>query len=100
METGIRDAIRSQELLDADFFARDPRAKALFNLGLRSEILADRDSNIFQRLFTRRSLTVATGKIIAPNGKAFLRFHQRHVIIHPSKMLHWKIFSRPFYLSG
>ena len=75
-------------LLDADFLARYPRAKTLCNLWLRSQILADCDPNVFQRLFARRSLTVAPWKVVTPNGEALVGFHKRYVIGHALKMPH------------
>jgi hypothetical protein len=36
---------------------------------LRSQVLADCDSDVVQRLFARRPLAVAAWKVIAPNGE-------------------------------
>ena len=73
-------------LLDGNFFARHPGAKASLDFGLRSQILADRDTNIFQCFLARRALAIAAREIIAPNGKSLLRFHKRHVTLHYRKM--------------
>jgi len=72
-------------LLDADFFARNPCAKTFFDLWLRSQVLADRDSDVVQRLFARRPLAVAAWKVIAPNGETFFRFYDCHVVRHRPK---------------
>ena len=84
-------------LLDADFFARDPCAKTLCNLGLRRQIFANCDSNIFQRLLARRSLTVAAREIITPDRKALFGFDERHVVVHRLKMQHSGIFLKRFF---
>ena len=59
-------------LLDADFLARDARAKTFRNVGLGSQILTDCNPNVFQRFFACRSLAVAAREVITPNGEALL----------------------------
>src|SRR5438132_5141146 len=87
-------------LLNADFFARYPGAKTLCNLRLRSQILADRDPNVFQRLLACRALAVAARKVIAPNGESFFGLHERHVIFHRLKVQHSKNILKFFLLTG
>src|SRR5206468_10273249 len=84
-------------LLHSDFFPRHPCAKTFFNLWLRSQVLADCDSDVVQRLFARRPLAVAAWKVIAPNGETLFRFHQRHVIVHRLKMQHLENFLKTFF---
>jgi hypothetical protein len=72
-------------LLHSDFFPRDPCAETFFDLWLRSQVLADCDPNVVQRLFARRSLAVAAWKVIAPNGETLFRFYDRHVVGHRPK---------------
>src|SRR6266513_839403 len=72
-------------LLHSDFFPRHPCAKTFFNLWLRSQVLADCDSDVVQRLFARRPLAVAAWKVIAPNGETLFRFYDRHVVRHHPK---------------
>jgi hypothetical protein len=72
-------------LLHSDFFPRDPCAKTFFDLWLRSQVLADCDSDVVQRLFARRPLAVAAWKVIAPNGETLFRFYDRHVVGHRPK---------------
>jgi len=52
---------------------------------LRSQVLADCDSDVVQRFFTRRTLAVAAWKVIAPNGETLFRFYDRHVVRHRPK---------------
>src|SRR5438128_5775759 len=85
-------------LLNADFFARYPGAKTLCNLRLRSQILADRDPNVFQRLLACRALAVAARKVIAPNGESFFGLHERHVIFHRLKVQYSKNILKFFLL--
>jgi hypothetical protein len=83
-------------LLYVNFFARDARAKTLLDFWLRSQIFADCDANIFQRLFARRPLAVAAREIIAPNGETLVRFHKRYAIGHYPKMQQLEKFLNTF----
>src|SRR5206468_7994514 len=49
-------------LLHSDFFPRHPCAKTFFNLWLRSQVLADCDSDVVQRLFARRPWLLQPGR--------------------------------------
>ena len=84
-------------LLDSHFLARDPGAKTLFDLRLRSEIFGNCNPNVFQCLFARCALAVAARKVIAPNRKALFGFYKRDVIGHCPKVQYMENLLKTFF---
>ena len=85
---------------DGDFLMRHSGAETRCYLGLCRQILADREPNVLQRFFTRLALAVAAWQIITPNREPFLGFHQRHLIVHDSKVQPSENFLKLFFRSN
>lgn len=82
----LADARKLRHTLDRDFFMKHARAELLSDQRLRREIFGDRVAEIGERFFPGGPLRTAPWQAIAPDGPAFVRFHERDAVFHSSKV--------------